>query len=523
MGYDTETNYDFGYFSFLNLYLTRFRFISKGVAFPEIGPDFNACELGFGNGVSIVMHAVNSPAQWYGNDFNPSQVGFAQMMANTAQTKVHLTDDAFDQYLEREDLPMFDFICLHGIFSWISEENQNIIVEFIKRHLKIGGVLYISYNIGAGFGPLEPFRYLMYTYSNTMSDPALNHVKNLPNILEFIDNLLELNPRYTAHAPWLKGLYEDRIKKNEYNYVSHEYLNGNWFLFNFNDVAQKLEPAKLNFVCQARMVDDMDEFFLKEGEAEFLEPFKGTALYQPIRDYISCQTFRSDLYVKGVRTLNEHELIQEMDKTYFVLAQDPNAKELVINTRKGNNNVDIKRLQGLFKLMDDFEVHSFKELRQALCKEYAAKPLKGIKLISVDELLDIINYAVTCSIVLVAVPPHEITQEIIDNSSKLNDAILHAHLPANILALSSPVLGGGFVIDNIHKLLLNVIESRPDLTEAQMVEVLLELNKSGNNMVLVKRKDTEVNSLKQQKEIIKSFVHDFMTVRLPLMRKLCYI
>lgn len=39
-------------------------------------------------------------------------------------------------------LPEFDYLCLHGIWSWNSETNGVIIVDFIRRKLKVGGLLY---------------------------------------------------------------------------------------------------------------------------------------------------------------------------------------------------------------------------------------------------------------------------------------------------------------------------------------------------------------------------------------------
>jgi len=32
-------------------------------------------------------------------------------------------EDSFAD-LKKRELPMFDFICLHGLYSWISRENQ---------------------------------------------------------------------------------------------------------------------------------------------------------------------------------------------------------------------------------------------------------------------------------------------------------------------------------------------------------------------------------------------------------------
>jgi SAM-dependent methyltransferase len=51
-----------------------------------------------------------------------------------------------EQLLARNDLPQFDSISLHGIWTWVSRDNQKLIVEFARRHLKPGGLLYIDYN-----------------------------------------------------------------------------------------------------------------------------------------------------------------------------------------------------------------------------------------------------------------------------------------------------------------------------------------------------------------------------------------
>ena len=109
MGYDTGTNYTYHFCSQLNPYGLRFNFLSQGLAFPKIDNNFTACELGFGNGLSIIMNKAATQAQWYGNDFNPSQVNYADLLAQHGAIKVHLSDDAFDEFLGRDDLPMFDY------------------------------------------------------------------------------------------------------------------------------------------------------------------------------------------------------------------------------------------------------------------------------------------------------------------------------------------------------------------------------------------------------------------------------
>ncbi len=147
-GYVSEIGYTYGYYGELNPNHVVLPLLMAGLAVPEVA---TACELGFGQGVSLNAHMAASNVEWWGTDFNPSQAGFAQDLAKQSGGKAHIFDQSFGEFCTREDLPDFDFIGLHGIWSWISNENRKILVDFIRRKLKVGGVLYISYNTLPGW------------------------------------------------------------------------------------------------------------------------------------------------------------------------------------------------------------------------------------------------------------------------------------------------------------------------------------------------------------------------------------
>lgn len=122
-GYVADIGYTYGYYAELNPNRVKLAFINQGLVFPEVG---TACELGFGQGLSANIHAAASVAQWHGTDFNPSQAGFAQELAVASGTGAKLYDEAFDEFCSRTDSPDFDYIGLHGIWSWISDENRHV-------------------------------------------------------------------------------------------------------------------------------------------------------------------------------------------------------------------------------------------------------------------------------------------------------------------------------------------------------------------------------------------------------------
>eukprot|EP01034_Spumella_vulgaris_P041136 gene41136-50907_t len=111
-GYVSNIGYTYGLYAELNPLRIKLAFLNAGLAFPEVG---TACELGFGQGVSINMHAAASVTEWHGTDFNPSQAAFAQELATASDAHAQLHDQSFAEFCNRPGLPDFDFIGLHGI------------------------------------------------------------------------------------------------------------------------------------------------------------------------------------------------------------------------------------------------------------------------------------------------------------------------------------------------------------------------------------------------------------------------
>ena len=71
-GYFTEGTYTYGYYRELSPVWQRFCLLANGYEIPEPGPDAVHCELGFGQGVSVNIHAAATPGRYIGTDFNPA-------------------------------------------------------------------------------------------------------------------------------------------------------------------------------------------------------------------------------------------------------------------------------------------------------------------------------------------------------------------------------------------------------------------------------------------------------------------
>jgi hypothetical protein len=132
-GYFSACDYLYSYYREISPVFQRFCLLLRGLACAEPGEDAAHCELGFGQGISVNIHAAANPGQYVGTDFNPVHAENARGLASQAGGNTRLYDDSFAQLLARNDLPEFDSISLHGIWSWITQDNRRVIIDFASR------------------------------------------------------------------------------------------------------------------------------------------------------------------------------------------------------------------------------------------------------------------------------------------------------------------------------------------------------------------------------------------------------
>jgi SAM-dependent methyltransferase len=168
-GYVEGSDYLHSYISELNPLHAQLSLLAAGVAAPRVA---TACELGYGQGLTVNLLAAASPVRWFGTDFNALHAATAQEMGVASGANPALFDQSFNEFCARTDLPDFDFIGLHGIWTWVSDENRSVIVDFIRRKLRPGGVAYVSYNALPACAAMLPMRDVLTGYAAQVAAPG---------------------------------------------------------------------------------------------------------------------------------------------------------------------------------------------------------------------------------------------------------------------------------------------------------------------------------------------------------------
>lgn len=438
-GYVADIGYTYGYYRELNPNRLPLAFLSRGMAPPTIR---TACELGYGQGISVNFHAASSSASWHGTDFNPAQVAFASELARASGASLNLADDAFEDYLKRTDLPNFDFIGLHGIWSWISEANRAFVVEFIRENLNPGGVVYVSYNTLPGWGNFAPVRHLLSEHRAHLSGNAMGLEHNIGNAVAFAERLLEHTPKFAACNPTAKARVEG-LKEQNPHYLAHEYFNRDWTPLYFGEMAGTLSEARLRYVGSAHFLDQVDMLNLNEEQRDFLAELPDSTFRESVRDFMTNQSFRRDYWVKGGRSLSLLEQAEAVRNLRVVLCVSREKFKDKINTPLGEATMG-EAYEHFFDALGSHKPKTLGELEDEL----------GAKGVGLQQLFEVTMVLTSDGSVELAQSQEDIdaTQ---DTSDSLNLVLFNKARSSNdIQHLTSPVTGGGVPCNRFEQLFI---------------------------------------------------------------------
>ncbi len=257
-----------------------------------------ACELGFGQGLSLAIHATASDTEWWGVDVLPQHVEFARSLLDNEASRERLVCASFEQFDARKDLPDFDFIALHGVWSWVSPMNRARLTSFIKQRLAPCGIVYVGYNALPGWGPALSLRELLVAKASESCESVTSLEQRIDNALAFASDVVASDPRILESNPQFENqLREIRSKKK--SYLAHEYFNRDWHPMHFSQVAAQLAPCGLSYLGQADFSDTYDEWRLSERQRALLSGIADPVLRETTRDIILDRRFRRDYWVRS--------------------------------------------------------------------------------------------------------------------------------------------------------------------------------------------------------------------------------
>lgn len=450
-GYVAEIDYTHGFYRELTPSFLAFCMLLAGVRPPSLSAPFAYCELGFGQGFSTnLIASATVDGDYWATDFNPSHAVGARRLAEAAgSSNVQFFDHSFAEFLDLET-PAFDFITLHGIYSWISPENRATIVDILHRKLKPGGVVYISYNCLPGWSAAMPMRQLMIEHAAGSTEAM---TVRIDKAIEFAKQLGELKAGYFSNNPTVAPKL-DRLQGMSRNYLAHEYFNRDWKPQYFAEVARELADAKLTFAASANPADHVDVINLTADAQKILSGIGDVMFRETVRDYFLNQQFRKDIFVKGAVRLVAQEQAELLMATRFALTVPRSAVPLTARFAVGDVTLQSETYGPILDILA-----AGPATLGALMADGSIGPLGFAR------VLQALTVLVAMGQVAPALPMEGDSARAASTAAFNRAVMERARFSGDLSSLASPVTGGGIGVPRFEQLFLLAAERRVDPAE----------------------------------------------------------
>ncbi|RJG11732.1 class I SAM-dependent methyltransferase [Massilia cavernae] len=506
-GYASDIEYTAGFYREQAPFNLNFACVLNGIEPVDTSKPFTYFELGFGRGLTAtVLAATAAHGRFYAADFNPAHVAGARQMAQEAKLdNLTLLENSFEELAEGQvaDLPQFDFITLHGIYTWVTAENRRHIVKFIRRYLKPGGIVYLGYNAMPGWSVSLPLQRLIVEYADLHPNRSDVQVKAAT---DFIDKLDQAKAGYFEVAPALRQRL-DTLKTANPNYLVHEYMHKHWQPMYFADVVRDLAEAKLDYAGSAEASSNFTALFLNEEKQAVINANPDPIFRQTVKDYFLNTAFRKDVFVRGARRMSQVRQTEWLLACGVALTVPRDEATLSLKLPEGNVNAKPEVYNPVLDALADGP-KTIRELRS----------LPGLQQVPVPSLAQVVALLTSSgqANIFFGAADHKS----VDSAAQMNRVLgSKARYGDEFQTLASPLLGSGVGAGLIDRLLFDALEHNvnPEDTAALAEHIWAILGSQGRQML---KDGKALTTAEENLSDIRDRVDTIVRTRLPLWRQL---
>jgi SAM-dependent methyltransferase len=467
----------------------------NGLSGPNLNNAFTYCEIGCGTGLTTyVLAAANPDGYFVGIDLSPTHVTQATQRATAGglANLRYLAKDIVD--LESSKLPEFDFITLHGLYSWVDAKTRAAIRRFIDARLRPGGVIYLSYNAMPGWSSAALIRrFFEEKFPRVDGDPIVRTAAILNMLADFENKGAPLFTDNESVRSYFAGL-----RNRDLRYLAHEFLAPAFDPMYFADVCSDMEQIGLRYVGDGDVLQNLPRHSSLPSFIETLAGIPERSEREAFKDFVHNRFFRRDVYIRPTpadpapESCPINQVLFGLSAPAFALSREVH----VLGTKLQIAGAWFECLKELLA----FRVLTLPEILQeaAFSDTSPEQLLEDLKLLTIGGVL------VPCarrSIEMSSDRPKSLRV-----TPKANEVLLRPDGQQDAgFTLASPVTGSGIEITDLEALLLRCLE-----LDCDVWEVLAEFGQRSNRDFSWRPGKT----LKKEQER-STWVHTFVAETLP--------
>jgi SAM-dependent methyltransferase len=501
-GYVTDVVYVPGFYPQMSPVAMRYVAALNGVIPPQTAKGFRFLELGCGLGRCLTTLAAAHPdGEFIGVDLNPDHTAVvARDIAAGELGNARVITADFGHL--PDDLGVFDFIALHGVYSWVAPSVREEILATARERLAPGGLLLVSYNAMPGWAHLQPIRGILRQYAALRTGDSAQRMRDALAYVVFMRDkhakYFEDNPRAAA--------YVDALVKQDPHYLVHEYMNEHWTSFYFAEVAGAFGQEGLSFVGSLPVFTNFWDLCVRP---EFQELFRTTTnrlVTEAHKDFCANTAFRWDIYAKSPRLMKDgNDRLREVDDLHYRVARSDITLPYQANLGVVTSTVQGPLYQAILGLLSHGRSMRLSEI-------IAADALRGTP--SAD-LIRAVDAGVAMGLFdITAGPAGDVPAtlpEAVSIVHPFNRAILESDsLGGRSLALASVLSGTGHTVGDLDAAILHELVARG--RDGLAARVAARLEASGRTL---QQNGQPVADASQRSQLVEEACKAFISTSLP--------
>jgi SAM-dependent methyltransferase len=303
-GYDGSVGYSYGFYREMAPDWLDLAARLAGHVPPARGqsPSFRYLYLGSGQGMGLcLLAAANPDAEFLGIDLQGEHIAHAEALSAGAELRnVRFVQADFVDLAAAwpADFGTFDYVVLHGVYTWVSPFVQEAIVGCLAHAVRPDGLVYASYNTQPGWLGTMPFQHISRLIRDTGGKASGAAIEES---VQLFDRLRAGGAATFQILPALKARL-DAVKTRSTGYLVQEYMHASWRPLWHSDVAGAFGRSGLAYVGSATLAETMLPGVLPPPLRDTILGQQGDALRQDVQDFVVNQSFRRDVFRRGTES-----------------------------------------------------------------------------------------------------------------------------------------------------------------------------------------------------------------------------
>jgi len=265
------------------------------------GAGFSWCELHCGSAVTATLLAGANPlGDFHGIDPRGALLERGRALAKDGGVRnLSLHEAGLERALDLS-LPPFDYIVISGVYSWVPARERAMVLAFLRKFLKPGGVAYVTYNAKPGWNRLDLFRRL---YRETTRGMDIPPHQRLAVARELYAKLEEARvPAVLASGVTAASLAE--LDSLPAEVLAADYANDFAEPLYVTEVASDFAAIDCALAGAADMSETVSVLMGQENFKTIIDQMPTPWGRELVKDVIRDTRFRRDVFVRGGRRLS---------------------------------------------------------------------------------------------------------------------------------------------------------------------------------------------------------------------------